>query len=66
MIYGSGCMKLPPLTPAQQRLLDAVIHHLETLNVTERLHKLSTMLGREVNVLEVGAEIQSQSAPREY
>ncbi len=34
---------------------------LETLNVTERLHKLSTMLGREVNVLEVGAEIQSQT-----
>ncbi|MEO2006123.1 MAG: LON peptidase substrate-binding domain-containing protein, partial [Candidatus Poribacteria bacterium] len=34
---------------------------LETLHVTERLHKLSQMLGREVNVLEVGAEIQSQA-----
>ncbi|MBT5710254.1 endopeptidase La, partial [Candidatus Poribacteria bacterium] len=34
---------------------------LGTLNVTERLRKLGQMLAREVNVLAVGAEIQSQA-----
>ena len=44
MRYGSGCMNLPPLTPAQQRLLDAVIHHLETHNVTPTTHQLMEQL----------------------
>ena len=37
-------MNLPPLTPAQKRLLDAVIHHLQTHNVTPTTHELMEQL----------------------
>jgi len=41
-------MNLPPLTPAQKRLLDAVIHHLQTHKLMERLDLTSSNAVAEV------------------